>query len=72
MILVSCFSKIQTGFIFLVPAHPGSPIRNLESRKTAIVVVSFINVAYSIIQCILYSVHFVINITTLTSIVHDV
>ena len=24
---VSCFSKIQTGFTFLVPAHPGSPDR---------------------------------------------
>ena len=22
---VSCFSKIQTGFTFLVPVHPGSP-----------------------------------------------
>jgi len=22
---VSCFSKIQIGFAFLVPAHPGSP-----------------------------------------------
>jgi len=22
---VSCFSKIQTGFTFLVPSHPGSP-----------------------------------------------
>ena len=22
---VSCFSKIQFGFVFLVPAHPGSP-----------------------------------------------
>ena len=22
---VSCFSKIQTGFTFLVPAHTGSP-----------------------------------------------
>jgi len=22
---VSCFSEIQTGFTFLVPAHPGSP-----------------------------------------------
>ena len=22
---VSCFSKIQTGFTFLAPAHPGSP-----------------------------------------------
>ena len=24
-ITVSCFSKIQIGFAFLVPAHPGSP-----------------------------------------------
>jgi len=22
---VSCFSKVQIGFTFLVPAHPGSP-----------------------------------------------
>ena len=25
LLTVSCFSKIQTGFTFLVPAHPGSP-----------------------------------------------
>ena len=24
-LIVSCFSKIQIGFIFLVPTHPGSP-----------------------------------------------
>ena len=24
---VSCFSKIQIGFTFLVPAHPGSPAK---------------------------------------------
>jgi len=24
-LIVSCFSKIQTSFTFLVPAHPGSP-----------------------------------------------
>jgi len=24
-VTVSCFSKIQIGFTFLVPAHPGSP-----------------------------------------------
>ena len=24
---VSCFRKVQIGFIFLVPAHPGSPGR---------------------------------------------
>jgi len=33
---VSCFSKIQIGFTFLVPAHPGSPgqraIKPVRSR----------------------------------------
>jgi len=24
-LIVSCFSKIEIGFTFLVPAHPGSP-----------------------------------------------
>ena len=24
---VSCFSKIQIGFAFLVPAHPGIPVQ---------------------------------------------
>jgi len=24
-LIVSCFSKVQIGFTFLVPAHPGSP-----------------------------------------------
>jgi len=29
---VSCFSKIQTGFTFLVPAHPGSPGKMAVNR----------------------------------------
>jgi len=29
---VSCFSKIQIGFTFLVPAHPGSPERRAVKR----------------------------------------
>ena len=29
---VSCFSKIQIGFIFLVPAHPGSPGKGAVKR----------------------------------------
>ena len=29
---VSCFSKIQTGFAFLVPAHPGSPGQKAVKR----------------------------------------
>jgi len=29
---VSCFSKIQIGFTFLVPAHPGSPTKRAVKR----------------------------------------
>jgi len=29
---VSCFSEIQIGFIFLVPAHPGSPGKKAIKR----------------------------------------
>ena len=29
---VSCFSKIQIGFAFLVPAHPGSPGKRAVKR----------------------------------------
>ena len=32
---VSCFSKIQIGFTFLVPAHPGSP-----GQRAVVVVVT--------------------------------
>jgi len=30
---VSCFSKIQIGFTFLVPAYPGNPGQSPERRK---------------------------------------
>ena len=36
---VSCFSKIQIGFAFLVPAHPGSP--GQRAVKRVCVCVSF-------------------------------
>jgi len=29
---VSCFSKIQIGFTFLAPAHPGSPVKSAVKR----------------------------------------
>ena len=29
---LSCFSKIQIGFTFLVPAHPGSPGKRVVKR----------------------------------------
>ena len=37
---VSCFSKIQTGFTFLVPAHPGSPGQRAVKRVCVCVYVS--------------------------------
>ena len=34
---VSCFSKIQIGFAFLVPAHPGSPgQRNVKRMRMCV------------------------------------
>ena len=36
---VSCFSKIQIGFTFLVPAHPGSPGKRAIKRMCVCVVV---------------------------------
>jgi len=32
LLAVSCFSKIQIGFTFLVPAHPGSPGKKVVKR----------------------------------------
>jgi len=33
---VSCFSKIQIGFAFLVPAHPGSPGQWAVKRRECV------------------------------------
>ena len=37
---VSCFRKIQIGFAFLVPAHPGSPGQRAVKRVCVCVCVS--------------------------------
>ena len=37
---VSCFSKIQIGFTFMVPAHPGSPGQRAVKRVSVCVFVS--------------------------------
>ena len=37
---VSCFNKIQIGFTFLVPAHPGSPGKRAAKRVCVCVCVS--------------------------------
>jgi len=36
---VSCFSKIQIGFTFLVPAHPGGPGKRAVKRMCVCVCV---------------------------------
>jgi len=36
---LSCFSKIQIGFTFLVPAHPGSPGQRAVKRMCVCVCV---------------------------------
>jgi len=41
---VSCFSKIQIGCTFLVPAHPGSPGKRAVKRVYVVVVVSQLNI----------------------------
>ena len=42
---VSCFSKIQIGFTFLVPAHPGSPVK--RAVKQVCVCVWLVMVGFS-------------------------
>ena len=40
---VSCFSKIQTGFAFLIPAHPGSPGKGAVKRVCVCGVILYAN-----------------------------
>jgi len=50
---VSCFSKIQFGFAFLVPAHPGSPGKRAVKRVCVCVFIhSFIVVIIIVIVII--------------------
>ena len=57
---VSCFSEIQIGFAFLVPAHPGSPGQRavkrvcvcvcvFDVRKTALKLQSSVNTEFTMI-----------------------
>ena len=43
---VSCFSKIQIGFAFLVPAHPGRPGKRVVKRVCVCVCVCVCLVCY--------------------------
>jgi len=47
---VSCFSIIQTGFTFLVPAHPGS--HGQRAVKRLCVMMMQVNCAYDVIVMI--------------------
>ena len=42
LLTVSCFSKIQIGFTFLVPAYPGSPGQRAVKRACVCVCVCVI------------------------------
>ena len=52
---VPCFSKIQIGFIFLVPAHPGSP--GQRANKWLCVCVGLIPTYYATMQIIPLHIH---------------
>jgi len=43
---VACFSKIQTGFTFLVPAHPGSPRQRVINRGWVCVLTSTVDLQH--------------------------
>jgi len=48
---VSCFSKIQIGFTFLVPAHPGGPGQRAAKRVCVCVCVCVYNsISYTILS----------------------
>ena len=52
---VSCFSKIQIGFTFLVPAHPGSPGKGLLngclfSRPVVVILPNFIKIGWTVME----------------------
>jgi len=48
---VSCFSKIQIGFTFLVPAHPGSPRQRAVKWVCVCVCVVIVIVLYIVTAC---------------------
>ena len=47
---VSCFSKIQIGFTFLVPAHPGSPGHRAVKRVCVCVCVCVLPILYTSLE----------------------
>ena len=54
---VSCFSKIQIGFTFLVPAHPGTPGQRAVKRVCVCVCVPMWLITLEVGKFQLSSVH---------------
>jgi len=57
---VSCYSKIQIGFTFLVPAHPGSPRQRAVKRVcvcVCVMMITFLVVAHHCIIIIIMNVN---------------
>ena len=52
LLAVSCFSKIQIGFTFLVPAHPGSPGKKAVKRVCVCVCVCIQSRLYVMVRCL--------------------
>ena len=48
---VSCISKIQIGFTFLVPAHPGSPGKRAVKRVCVCVVCVILRLTVLVVTC---------------------
>jgi len=48
---VSCFSKIQIGFTFLVPAHLGSPRQRVVKQVCVYVHILVVNPVFSMRSC---------------------
>ena len=53
-LIVSCINKIQIGFTFLVPAHPGSPGKRAVKRVCVCVCLVLLSNCYIIIYCIVW------------------
>jgi len=61
---VSCFSKIQIGFIFLVPAHPGSPGQRSVKRVCVCVCVCVWTVCvYIAVLFLIFQITFLVSCT---------
>ena len=50
-LIVSCFSKIQIGFTFLIPAYPGSPGQRAIKRVCVCKLYTLFKNTYRYVHC---------------------